>query len=288
MDIPVRFIPLFNNLAKNNKAELFYQKSTIIDRKKIIIYARILYKYSDKIILSSLYNYNIFKQLLKGQHNYDNDKLYLIPPPIDLELFKVPNQHSLSHQYRKSILYIGPLDFQRFPLELVFKAMNKLCDYDIKLTISIAPRFSDDFYRIKKIKTIIHSMGLTKRVHIIYKWLTPEEIAALYTRNMIAIFPFTSKIKNIVDPPLSLLEAMASGCIPIATKTLSIPLIVKDGYNGKLLDCLEPSQLAIKIKAVLESDIKKVQSNARKTIEKYFSPSRVRKLLIMLYKDRDS
>jgi glycosyltransferase involved in cell wall biosynthesis len=73
--------------------------------------------------------------------------------------------------------------------------------------------------------------------------------------------------------PLALLEAMASGCVAIASDVGSIGEIIEDGKNGFLIKPKDVSQVVKKLKVLLfdKADWAGLRQNARKTIEENFN-----------------
>jgi len=75
--------------------------------------------------------------------------------------------------------------------------------------------------------------------------------------------------------PISLLECMSYGCIPIVTPVGSIPIIIKDGENGIFINVHDSISIVEAIEKI-QSDVKfqeLVGSNARETIFDNFNPT---------------
>ena len=70
----------------------------------------------------------------------------------------------------------------------------------------------------------------------------------------------------------SMLEAMASGCLIVASNTPPVTELITDGYNGFLVNFFSPDQIANKVIEVLDnqSSMDKVRSKARETIIKNY------------------
>ena len=66
----------------------------------------------------------------------------------------------------------------------------------------------------------------------------------------------------------SLLEALSCGCLVVASDTLPVREIIRDGVNGILTDFFNPPKLAEKVAACLDypSFMDKIKGNARKTV----------------------
>lgn len=70
----------------------------------------------------------------------------------------------------------------------------------------------------------------------------------------------------------SILDAMATGCCLVASNTAPVLEVIKDNYNGLLVDFFDVDQLVKKIEYALENKekIKEIRKNARQTIiDKY-------------------
>ena len=73
--------------------------------------------------------------------------------------------------------------------------------------------------------------------------------------------------------PLAILEAMAAECVVIAADVASVRAVIKDGENGLMVEPYNTSQIIEKLKFLLSdrADWKKLQRNARKTVEEKFA-----------------
>ena len=94
----------------------------------------------------------------------------------------------------------------------------------------------------------------------------PEKWQALANAD---IFLLPSKYEGL---PISLLEAMAAGCVPVISATGSVPTVVEDGVNGFLINPDQISEIVEKLKILLsdESDLKWLSRNARSTVSERF------------------
>ncbi len=81
--------------------------------------------------------------------------------------------------------------------------------------------------------------------------------------------------------PMAMLEAMAAGCVVVASEMASIGAVVEDGENGFTVEPNNVSQLVEKLKSLLsgEKDLEVLGENARATIvEKFDLNHYIRKL----------
>ena len=90
--------------------------------------------------------------------------------------------------------------------------------------------------------------------------------------------------------PMSLLECMSYGAVPIVTPVGSIPEVVKNGENGLFIK-IKDSDSIVKIIKELNNNrplAKKLGENARNTIFKNFSPQVYIKKLNEIYASLDN
>ena len=66
----------------------------------------------------------------------------------------------------------------------------------------------------------------------------------------------------------SMLEAMSTGCLVIASSTSPVLEVIKDGKNGLLVDFFSPEEIAQKVDTALDNpgDMMSIRTKARKTI----------------------
>lgn len=94
-----------------------------------------------------------------------------------------------------------------------------------------------------------------------------EKVQAL---NSADIFLMPSRFEGL---SLSLLEAMAAGCVPIVTNRGSIPSVIEDGRNGFLIDPGDITQIVGRVKFLLsegETGWAEYRRNARETVHDRF------------------
>ncbi len=85
----------------------------------------------------------------------------------------------------------------------------------------------------------------------------------------------------------SMMEAMASECLLIASNTEPVREVIRDGYNGLLVDFFKPKQIADCVDEVFASDNRmlSIRKAARKTIIKRYSLDKVMNLHLDLIRD---
>jgi glycosyltransferase involved in cell wall biosynthesis len=92
----------------------------------------------------------------------------------------------------------------------------------------------------------------------------------------ILVLPYRSS-HSVLGTSQAALEAMALSIPVIGTKTPSLEFLVRDGYNGYIID--DDAELEDKIKYLINNPekIKELGRNARKTIEEHFEINKITK-----------
>jgi len=109
-----------------------------------------------------------------------------------------------------------------------------------------------------------------------------EDLAAAYKAADLFVLPSLAE-----GLPLVLLEAMSYGKCVIATKVPGNLDVVKDGWNGILVEPKNPQELASKIDLLLadEKMRQRLGTQARQDIEQNYSSNIVITKLLNLYSD---
>jgi glycosyltransferase involved in cell wall biosynthesis len=119
-----------------------------------------------------------------------------------------------------------------------------------------------------KILRSIKKQGIEKTFKLTGQIGDREELRNLYQQA--TIFVLASHHEGA---PTVLLESMACGCPPIATKVGFIPNIIEQGKNGEIIPIGKPDILTDRILSLLQnkSALKSMGIEARKTVENRFS-----------------
>ena len=99
------------------------------------------------------------------------------------------------------------------------------------------------------------------------------------------IFLMPSRFEGL---PLSLLEAMAAGCVPVVSTRGAMSSVVKDGYNGFLVEPGDLTQIVGKLKFLLsegEPGWNQLRDNARQTIVEGYDISQYSAKLTAIYSE---
>jgi len=96
------------------------------------------------------------------------------------------------------------------------------------------------------------------------------------------VFTLTSESEGL---PMSLIEAMSVGVIPVCTRVGGVPEVIEDGMNGFLVESHNSQEMAGKILRICEYDSERIgylKNNARKTVmERYSIQASLEKLMFL-------
>ena len=229
-----------------------------------------------KLITVSPLTYKVFGKYFK--------KMYYLPvpyvPPEELGNYDVVNSNSVDNTYKLgeylndqtyNIGYIGHLYESRFPYNIVIKTLRKLINSgfrDVKLVI-VAPKTEYNLKVSRIISYYVKRLDVERNVVV-----RVENLKELHKHMLLSsfdVFLFTPIRQPVsMDPPISVLEAMASGSVVISTKYMSVKHIIKDEINGLIVHDLNVDTLYEKIANVLKHDTLKeyLSRNAKQYILK--------------------
>lgn len=154
-------------------------------------------------------------------------RVFTIPPAVDTDLF-----HTKVGPKRKVGLYIGNISAGRFPNELleIFRQILAV-DPDVSFRLIAAPSGAN-VARAHDIVSMCKSLGIKDKVSLSLRNITDADKLAEYTSAKFLIFAPSQEWHAAVEPPLTVLEAIASGLPVLATDTHSIDDAVISGKNG--------------------------------------------------------
>lgn len=116
-------------------------------------------------------------------------------------------------------------------------------------------------YRQKLLAELNESLDLS-RVHFVGKvpYSTFLSILQISTVHVYLTYPFVLS--------WSLLEAMAAGCLVVASRTAPVTEVITDGENGLLVDFFSPSEIAERVGTALSDReaMKALRAQARQTV----------------------
>jgi len=217
-------------------------------------------------------------------------KITVIPPAVDIETF---NPSVSTRELRKGlgidendpvILFVGDLS-QRKGTDVALQALSEVVRVYPKTKLIMTSELPDKTFdeRERDVKAAINSLRLQDniiRLGII------KNMAETIAASDIFIAPFRTT-RGILDYPMPILEAMATGKPVIASKVGGIPEVISDMETGILV---EPGDALSLSKAILvlceDGNLRqKLGSNATKYISEKLHPERVVRETEKVYKE---
>lgn len=222
----------------------------IINQISQVFWAAVLVKqkYGDKIEIvsvihsdfSRIYEQNAFldeyidqyicvskdiQNTLMNQYNIDEKKLHYRATSIeyDKKFVKVRDENS-NAKFR--IAYAARLEKAQKRADLLIPLIALLNDSELDYELNIAG--NGTYYN--KLEKYIQEQHLTAKVKL-HGALSYDAMKDFWKRNDIFI-----NLSDIEGMPVSLLEAMSWGVVPIATRTSGIQATIENGVNGYICD----------------------------------------------------
>lgn len=138
--------------------------------------------------------------------------------------------------HSRLITYIGHLRPERFPFMSILKAFQKVIKrgFNEARLLIIAPYDKQNIAIAHLIQTVIQKLGLEKYVIINVRNLNEKSKSLVFKKSNFFLF-LPRKEPQSMDPPVSVIEAMAHGRVVIATNYQSLPYIINPPYRGIIL-----------------------------------------------------
>ena len=235
--------------AKRNY-RFFYKISTYISRK--------ILKSADLVISA------ILPEALK-EYNINPQKIFPVTNGVNLNITKPKGAIRAGSTFR--IFYVGYVRKDR-GMDTLLSSIAILKDkiFSLRLTL-VGDAVEEDMYYLNK---TIKSLGLEKYVDF-RGILSHSEVLYLEECSDVCIFPFPRGRELDYIYPIKILEYLAMGKAVVATNLKGVRTIIKDGENGLLVKSNNPEDMAKAILKVYKDPglRKKIESNARRSVEKY-------------------
>ena len=169
-------------------------------------------------------------------------KMTLVPAPIDTNLYQpgdkatVRARLGLNHN-ELLVLYVGTLSPLRFPTPIIREGLQRAAAQlgaPIRL-IGFAPAkthaYNQQWYQ--EVHGQLQAIpGVTATINLAD--LTDSEKAAWFQAADLVLVPFTAPVA--IDPPLTMVEAMACGALVLATPQANRSALIDTGCNGLLFE----------------------------------------------------
>jgi len=176
-----------------------------------------------------------------ARRGYDPRKLHIVPPPIDLQIFHDAGYSDARRRLGWDpaafvVLYIGTVSPLRFPAPDVLEALHLAAPDVPGLALKVFAPIATHKYNTTWADDNVRraAQGATIPVSVNLEDLTEERKVLLYSAADVVLLPFTAPVA--VEPPLTLLEAMACQAAVAVAPSANCSNVVSDGINGVQYD----------------------------------------------------
>jgi len=220
-----------------------------------------IFKHVDWVVTHGPMDYERIKKI--------TNKATFIPLWVDTEMFKPVSKDKVKQLKKelleieedvKAILFVGRLHPGK-NIETLFYAYKKVLETHRNVILAVAGAGPEG----KKCRELVERLGLTDKVKFL-GYIPHEQMPKYY--NVADVYVLTSIWEEWSN---TIMEAMASGVLVIATNVGGNPYLVKDRETGFLVPPKVPHLLAEKIRYVLDhsNEMGKITSNACLNIRKF-------------------
>ena len=140
---------------------------------------------------------------------------------------KTPQEYRNCADRPKDILFVGRIDNRQKAVFLIPAIMAYLFDRDISVKITIVGEGPD----LEKLKQLTADKSLSEYVSFKGR-VDPDKVSDYYDKHKILLLP-----SNFEGHPLTLMEAMAHGCVPVSSLLPQCTdICIEQGSSGYLVD----------------------------------------------------
>ena len=231
------------------------------------ILKRVFSKRSPVIVLST-----VEQQIISEQYKTSN--VHVLPNCVDLNEAKAFHR-VYNTAAMPNLLFIGRISTSK-GIEYIYQALKELKSKQVAFKFYMAGAGPDENEYVEKFSQLLGSGFEFKGV-----------VSGLTKTNLFKscdVFLLPSLFEGL---PMSLLEAMSFGLVPVVTPVGSMKHVIKTGYNGVLLNENPAVEIAAAIEgfAATKESIKTLSGNAADYIFKNYDPA---KYIISLQKVYDA
>jgi len=211
-------------------------------------------------------------------------KLVVVPHAINMEAFQPGDGRSVRHSLgvdpgESLVVYLGRLSPQRFPARMVASALSQAVSRGARpiRLLALSPDRTFDGsentteYLLECTRVAERLLGQVPGVTVDVRLgsLDEESKVALFRASDAVLLPFAAT--ESVEPPLTLIEAMACGANVVATPAANRSGLIRSGINGFV--CETPSEFSARLVDALDlaRGTSRLGQNARRSILKRHS-----------------
>jgi glycosyltransferase involved in cell wall biosynthesis len=209
------------------------------------------------------------------------ERLEVIPNGVDVEDFNV-NEEEIERVKKKYglngivVMFAGTVTPRKGVFELMKVA--EILNHKDALFLIVGNLNLDREYS-QRVMEYVRSKGINAK----FTGFVPyEDLKALYSACDIFVLPSFEEGQGVV-----LLEAMASGKPLIGSNVGGIPMQIRDGWNGFLVEPGDEKLLAEKIEYLIENEEERVRmgKNSRKLAKEEFDWEKIAEKYLKVYED---
>jgi glycosyltransferase involved in cell wall biosynthesis len=172
------------------------------------------------ILTTCLKNYKYLNRFFRRNYHY-------VPVPLTIPYYRKRYNEMKGNPLR--VICITHPTYKRFPYIELFKVLKKLRNDGYKIILrvyfsKIRSTYSDYASFVKRVASNIKKLDIADTVKLHVLNLSEEEKYKVLADNDVFLYPALEEVA--VDPPLTVLEAMATGCCVISTSVQSCSLIL--------------------------------------------------------------
>ena len=228
---------------------------------------RLILKRADYVLVVS----EPLRKMVIKTHGLEKDRVVVFPNGVDLEKFKLNIRSTslkslLEIENKKIILFIGALKEER-GLSLLVRALPKIVTKRSDVLVLIL----GDGPEKSRLEELAEEMGVEQFV----RFMPPvkyDEVPNHIHLAHVTIGPLVSMLDTFGSVPRKVVEYMACGKPTVASWGGISEDLIRDGYNGFLVERENANELAAVILKLLNDPIlaKKIGLNARRYVEKFY------------------
>ncbi|MCK4448319.1 MAG: glycosyltransferase family 4 protein [Candidatus Marinimicrobia bacterium] len=234
--------------------------------------ANFIVKNTDEIIVVSFYIGERLLHLISPELNKNTEKkLIILPMGIDVQSFQITNNKiELLSEYKISskfnLLFLGRLG-EKKGIPYLINAMPSIISQieDVNLIIC-----GNGPLR-KELEQLVKSMNLEKYVRFTGFVSNGEKIDYFHLADILIVPSIVAQSGDTEGLPVTILEGLAAGKPIIASDVSGVKDIIKDGYNGFLVEQKNPEQIEEKVLELFDDEELRVRfsKNALETAKNY-------------------
>jgi glycosyltransferase involved in cell wall biosynthesis len=195
-------------------------------------------------------------------------KLLTLEPPVDTGVFHRAAARRPAADSALRVVYVGNIAAERFPARAIVEALGAVARQtglrialDVHAPVAFRPDNAEWAAAVPDSGDVQLNVGLED--------LTEERKVAVYSGADVMLYPYLRPVA--VEPPLTLLEAMACEAVPVAAPPANRSGVVADGRNGLTFE--GPEELAaalVRFASLGDGERAALGRAARQTIEARF------------------